>query len=76
MASLELRSALNRCLACDHDEILHFATLCLGHVEAFYPKPMLELEGWAVRRSLHDLVYENTWRDNTDMNEKSESGNE
>jgi len=42
------------------------AILCLGHVEAFYPKPMLELEGWAVRRSLQDLVYENTWRDNAD----------
>ena len=47
------------------------AILCLGHVEAFYPKPMLELEGWAVRRSLHDLVYENAWRDGT--NEASES---
>ena len=42
------------------------AILCLGHVEAFYPKPMLELEGWAVRRSLQDLVYENAWRDNGD----------
>ena len=42
------------------------AILCLGHVEAFYPKPMLELEGWAVRRSLRDLVYENAWRDNAD----------
>ena len=42
------------------------AILCLGHVEAFYPKPMLELEGWAVRRSLQDLVYENAWRDNAD----------
>jgi 5,6-dimethylbenzimidazole synthase len=41
------------------------AILCLGHVEAFYPKPMLELEGWAVRRSLQDLVYENVWRDNS-----------
>jgi 5,6-dimethylbenzimidazole synthase len=47
------------------------AILCLGHVEAFYPKPMLELEGWAVRRSLHDLVYENAWRDNA--NEPSEA---
>jgi 5,6-dimethylbenzimidazole synthase len=48
------------------------AILCLGHVEAFYPKPMLELEGWAVRRSLQDLVYENVWRDNADTNEPSE----
>ena len=38
------------------------AILCLGHVQAFYPKPMLELEGWAVRQRLQDLVYENTWR--------------
>ena len=48
------------------------AILCLGHVEAFYPKPMLELEGWAVRRSLKDLVYENMWRDNADKNEPFE----
>lgn len=37
------------------------AILCLGHVEAFYPKPMLELEGWAERQSLDDLVYQNRW---------------
>lgn len=39
------------------------AILCLGKVEAFYPRPMLELEGWAKRQSLHDLVSENTWCD-------------
>ena len=37
------------------------AILCLGHVEAFYPKPMLELEGWAERQNLDDLVYQNGW---------------
>lgn len=37
------------------------AVLCLGHVEAFYPSPMLELEGWAKVRSLSELVFENTW---------------
>lgn len=37
------------------------AILCLGHVEAFYPKPMLELEGWAERQNLDDLVYQNRW---------------
>lgn len=37
------------------------AILCLGHVEAFYPKPMLELEGWAARQKLQDMVYENAW---------------
>ena len=39
------------------------AILCLGHVEAFYPKPMLELEGWAKRQELQDVVFENVWRD-------------
>lgn len=38
------------------------AILCLGHVEVFYPKPMLELEGWAARQKLQDMVYENAWR--------------
>ena len=37
------------------------AILCLGHVEAFYPRPMLELENWAQRRSLAELVSENLW---------------
>jgi len=39
------------------------AILCLGHVETFYPRPMLELEGWAARRSLREMVYENSWGD-------------
>ena len=38
------------------------AILCLGHVESFYPKPMLELEGWASRQDIEDMVFENTWR--------------
>lgn len=38
------------------------AILCLGHVAAFYPKPMLELEGWAPRLALEDMVYENGWK--------------
>lgn len=37
------------------------AILCLGHVDAFYPAPMLELEGWTQARPLHELVYSNTW---------------
>lgn len=37
------------------------AILCLGHVERFYPKPMLELEGWAEPRRLDDLVFEDRW---------------
>lgn len=37
------------------------AILCLGHVAAFYPKPMLELEGWAQRQRLSDLLFEDGW---------------
>lgn len=37
------------------------AILCLGHVEAFYPRPMLEEERWASRQRLDDLVYTNGW---------------
>ena len=37
------------------------ALLCLGHVEAFYPEPMLVQEGWASARPIAELVFENTW---------------
>jgi len=37
------------------------AIICLGHVEKFYPKPMLEMEGWDQRRSLDDLVFVDQW---------------
>ncbi len=37
------------------------AILCLGHVEAFYPAPMLELEGWTQARPLRELVFHNAW---------------
>lgn len=37
------------------------AILCLGHVEAFYPRPMLELEKWAERMPVHHCVFENYW---------------
>ncbi|MDH0748258.1 5,6-dimethylbenzimidazole synthase [Pseudomonas sp. GD03842] len=37
------------------------AILCLGPVEAFYPAPMLVLEGWAQARPLQELVFDNTW---------------
>lgn len=39
------------------------AILCLGHVDEFYACPMLEQEGWAERRPLEALVFENRWRD-------------
>lgn len=37
------------------------AILCLGHVEDFYPAPMLKLEGWAEERPLHELLFHNYW---------------
>ncbi|TYQ12329.1 UNVERIFIED_ORG: cob(II)yrinic acid a,c-diamide reductase [Zoogloea ramigera] len=37
------------------------AVLCLGHVAQFYPRPMLEMEGWDTRRALDSLVAVNTW---------------
>jgi 5,6-dimethylbenzimidazole synthase len=38
-----------------------FAVLCLGHVDKFYDKPMLEQERWADRKDLKDLLFENVW---------------
>lgn len=37
------------------------AILCLGHVEAFYPAPMLELERWTQGRRLEDMVFSDSW---------------
>jgi 5,6-dimethylbenzimidazole synthase len=37
------------------------AVLCLGPVEAFYPRPMLEEQGWAFRRPLDELWSVNGW---------------
>ncbi len=37
------------------------AVLCLGYVDEFYERPMLEQEGWDDRRVLADLVGENGW---------------
>ncbi|NRO98651.1 5,6-dimethylbenzimidazole synthase [Paraburkholderia sp. NMBU_R16] len=37
------------------------AILCLGHVERFYPRPMLEIEHWAQRMPLAECVFENEW---------------
>lgn len=37
------------------------AVLCLGHVERFYPAPMLVLERWRNPRPLEDLLHENGW---------------
>ncbi len=37
------------------------AILCLGYVEEFYEKPMLEQENWATRANVADFIFENTW---------------
>ena len=37
------------------------AILCLGHVAAFYPRPMLEIEQWASKQPIEALVMENGW---------------
>ncbi len=37
------------------------AIICLGHVNEFYDKPMLEQEQWATRKDLKDLLFENAW---------------
>jgi 5,6-dimethylbenzimidazole synthase len=37
------------------------AVLCVGHVEAFYPAPMLEIERWDSRRPLSEILYEDAW---------------
>jgi 5,6-dimethylbenzimidazole synthase len=37
------------------------AVLCVGLVEAFYERPMLEMERWAERLRLDSLVFENRW---------------
>jgi len=37
------------------------AILCLGAVDAFYERPMLEAEGWGTRTTLTNLIAENSW---------------
>ncbi len=37
------------------------ALLCIGQVEAFYPRPMFEQTGWGQRLPQSQVVFENTW---------------
>ena len=37
------------------------AILCIGHVEAFYSRPMLEQEGWEQQRPLADVLGVDRW---------------
>lgn len=54
--------ALQRLLAMPADSE-PVAILCLGHVETFYPAPMLQLENWAQPEPLENFVMENGWCD-------------
>lgn len=47
---------------------LPIAVLCLGHVEAFYPGPMLESTGWAKARPLSELLFLDRWNNAADQN--------
>lgn len=53
-------SALKTLLAMPKDS-QPLAILCLGHVDSFYDKPMLEQEQWASRLDINTLLFENTW---------------
>ncbi|MEW8357403.1 MAG: 5,6-dimethylbenzimidazole synthase [Candidatus Thiodiazotropha sp.] len=35
--------------------------ICIGHVPAFYPKPMFEESGWGARLPLSEILFENRW---------------
>jgi 5,6-dimethylbenzimidazole synthase len=37
--------------------------LCIGHVPAFYPRPMFEDAGWGKRLDLTQVLFENRWPD-------------
>ena len=39
------------------------AILCIGHVDEFYDKPMLEKENWAKRKNIDSVIYENRWHE-------------
>jgi 5,6-dimethylbenzimidazole synthase len=52
--------ALARLLAMP-DGARPIAILCLGHVDDFYERPMLEQEHWAERLPLAELVSDNAW---------------
>jgi 5,6-dimethylbenzimidazole synthase len=50
-----------KCLLNMPEDSRPIAILCLGHVEKFYDKPMLEQQLWADRKDLKTLLFENTW---------------
>ena len=45
------------------DDSQPIAILCLGPVDKFDDKPLLEKTGWAKRENLQALVFENSWNE-------------
>lgn len=45
------------------DPVVPVAYLCLGHVDALYSEPELQVKGWQDRLDLGDLVFQNRWPD-------------
>ncbi|HEC74467.1 MAG TPA: 5,6-dimethylbenzimidazole synthase [Methylophaga aminisulfidivorans] len=43
------------------DDASPIAILCLGHVDAFYPEPMLQMENWRQAEALETVMFENQW---------------
>lgn len=43
------------------------AILCLGHVDAFYPSPMLEIQDWRQGSALDAVLFENYWGHKTEL---------
>ena len=43
------------------------AILCIGHVEAFYPRPMLEELNWRQGDELDSVLFENRWGVNSSL---------
>ncbi|OUR63941.1 5,6-dimethylbenzimidazole synthase [Methylophaga sp. 42_25_T18] len=37
------------------------AILCLGHVDEFYPAPMLELEDWRKTTDINEVIFTDNW---------------
>lgn len=40
--------------------------LCIGHVPAFYPRPMFEDSAWGKRLDLTQVLFENRWPDDAE----------
>lgn len=53
-------SALSELLALP-DGARPVAVLCLGHVAAFYPAPMLAQENWRQARPWQEFIFRDTW---------------